>query len=277
MKTLIFVLTIMMCISCTKEPNEPTDLTNQKNANVTLDYAFTSYGNITAKDGSLYLNFYNKYISSKILTPRTYEIQFQTFPTNLPGTVITAEGVWGSKMLVTIPPGKYVVAGFSHPVKYPVCGDTCYLKFHDTIDITQTSTNITLKAYYDCSLILLDTTDVKKTLFFADTTKWTFYTQFSNAVKKTMMKTEDFYHSFYSEGPANGDGYDKTQLYLNVTSRRWLPVVPEMPTPMNPHPSNNPVNKSTTIILWLYSWTPGKYYYFENTSDVYNLTPMTGN
>jgi hypothetical protein len=275
MKKLMIILTIILCISCIKEPIERTI---PGNVNVTIDYAFpTRSGDITAKslEPGIYLNFYNKYISSKVLTPRTYYLEFDGMNNNHYST--GASGIWGSKMLITLAPDRYVVKGYSHPTKYPVCGDTCYLKFHDTIDITHTSTNITLKAYYDCSLILLDTTNVKKTLFFADTTTWTFNMQFSNAVKKTMMKTEDFYHSFYSEGPANGDGYDKTQLYLTVTSRQWERPMPETPTPSNPHPSNTPVNKSSIIALWLYTWTAGKYYYFEDTSDAYILTPMTGN
>ena len=269
MKTLLFLLTIMLCVRCTKEPM---DIPSTGNVKISIDYGFPSSGNITTKGTSVYLDFYNKYISSKILTPRTYSINFTSINLH---TAQTVEGEWGSKMLVSLAPDKYAIEGISHPTKYPVCGDTCYLKFHDTIDITQTSTNITLKAYYDCSLILLDTTDVKNTLFFADTTKWTYYTYFYKAVKKTMMKTEAFYHSFYSEGPANGDGYDKTNLYLNVVSRRTEPVI-AMPTPMNPHPPTIE-NKSTTIVLWLYTWQPGKYYYFENTADVYNLTPMTSN
>jgi hypothetical protein len=240
------------------------DIPNDGDVKISIDYGFPSTGNITAKGESPYLYFYNKYISSKVLTPKTYSINFTAINLH---TAQTVSGQWGSKMLVSLAPDKYAIEGVSQPLKYPVCGDTCYLKFHDTIDITQTSTNITLKAYYDCSLILLDTTDVKSTRFFADTTKWSFYTSFHNAVKTTMMKTEDFYHAFYFEGAANGDGYDKTQLYLNVISRRTETI----PSPTGPYVQN----KSTTFILWLYEWEAGKYYYFENTDNGYTLTPMT--
>jgi hypothetical protein len=264
MKKLIIGLIVSVMFSCTKQPVE----TYPGNVNVTLDYAFPSRsGDITAKDGSPYLNFYNKYISSKVLTPKTYVINFNALTLQ---TATTAAGEWGSKILVALPPDKYAVNGVSRPVRYGVCGDTCYLKFHDTIDITQTTTNITLKAYYDCSLILLDTTDVKKALLFADTTKWTFYQTFHNAVKTTMMKTADFYHTFYADGPANGDGCDKTNLYLNVTSRRTQTIIDPLRGPFTE-------NISTDIILWLYKWEPGKYYYFSATDNGYTLSPMIGN
>jgi hypothetical protein len=267
MKTVLFLLlTIMVCVSCTKEPNEPT---NPGNITVILNFGFASSGSITPKNTDSYLDFYNKYITSKILTPKTYEINFYGLNSNHIGTAIF--GKWGSKQLVCLPPDRYKVYGTSRPTKYRVCGDTCYFKFNDTITITSTTEDITLKAIYDCSLILFDTTDVGTTKISADTTKWTFPAPFHNAVKQKMMKTEGYYHTFYFDGAANGVGYDKTILDLNITSRSSN-LVYDSGYPINP-----PIvmHKSTDILLWLYMWTSGKYYYFNSTSNGYNLSPMT--
>jgi hypothetical protein len=261
MKTVLFLsLTIMMCLSCTKEPIDPA---NQGNVIVTLDFGFPASGNITAKSESSYLDFYTKYISSKVLTPKTYFLYFQGVNLH---NYIQVSGKWGIPLLVALPPDRYEVGGFSWPTKYSACGDTCYLKFNETVDITQTSTNITLKAIYDCSLILLDTTDVKSTKLIADTIK---LPQYRNTVKTTMMKSEDFYHTFLSNNATNGVGQDKIEgLSLKVTSRQKELIT---------HPEEIPFyrNKWVDIPLSLYIWEAGKYYYFSNTSNGYNLSPMT--
>ena len=64
MKTLLFfLLTIMMYVACTKEPIEPTNSSNPKNVNVTIDYAFpVRSGSMVTKSQPTYLDFYTKYI-----------------------------------------------------------------------------------------------------------------------------------------------------------------------------------------------------------------------
>jgi hypothetical protein len=262
MKTPIFLLlTIMMCLSCTKEPIESTETGN---VTVTLNYVFPSRsGDITTKGESPYLGFYNKYISGKVLTPRTYYLVFESIGVT-PNFAQAMGGKWGSKIFIPLPTGKYSVTGQSVPLKYNVCGDTCYLIFHDTINITQSSTDITLKAYYNCSLILLDTTDVKSTELFTNDVLP------ADAIKPTMLKTADFYHIFYADGPANGNGCNKVNLNLKITSRQILTTQDEY-FPFTIYVRN----KSLTMYLYLYKWDAGKYYYFEETANGYDLAPMT--
>jgi len=265
MKTLIFLLLVVMtCYGCTKDAIEPT---SKENVYVTLDYALpVKSGDITAK-GGVYLDFYAKYVANKTLTPKTYYINFYDGEKKVMASV---SGTWGSKALVSLPPGTYATDGFSWPTSYGVCGDTAYLRFKDTVTITQTSTNLVLNAHYDCSLILLDTADVISTDIFmpaTDTANFRFYQPYYQAVKKTMMKTEGFYHTFFFIGAAVGDGYDKTNLYLSVTERQRVVVDPSNPDYM--------INKITTFPLSVYNWEAGKYYYFESTESGYNLTPMT--
>jgi hypothetical protein len=268
MKKLSVLLILAFCtIRCTKIPDAAKDTITNK-VSISLDYTFPSRsGDMAAKDGPTYLDFYNQYISSKILTPRTYYIMFTSLTLHT-GTGIN--GKWGNKVQAYIPPDRYEIDGYSQPTKYQVWGDTCYLKFHDTIDITKTSTDVTLKALYDCSLILLDTTDVKNTILHADTTKWTYPALFSNTVKKTMMKSGAFYNAFYSNGPANGDGYYKADLYLTVTSRRIDTTYSSVHGVQTIYVHN----RTGEIVLSLYTWTPGKYYYFSESDNNYNLSPM---
>jgi hypothetical protein len=267
MKTLIFFLLIILCLSCTKEAIEPT---NPGNVTVTLNFGFPSSGNITAKSESPYLNFYTNYISSKVLTPKTYGLTFESIGVT-PNFSQGINGKWGNKIFVPLPTGKYAVTGFSlpnadfvHP-RYYICGDTCYLRFHDTITITQTSANITLRAYYDCSLLLIDTTDVKSTELYVDAPS----TLPVDAIKPTMMKTNEFYHTFLRDGYDNGHGNDQIPLKLKVTSRQMVTVY-------DSGPQNLPrtYNKSRTLYLYLFTWDAGKYYYFSNTDNGYALLPM---
>lgn len=282
MKTLILLsLTITLCISCTKDPKE---LIDPKNVYITFDYAFPKSGDIAPKGESAYLTFYHKYIESKILTPRTYYANLYDAD-KLVGASIY--GIWGKKSLFVVPPGKYVIEGISWPVTYvssgmaitnSICGDTAYLKFHDTITVTQTSTNILLNAQYDCSLVLLDTTEVKSTMLFAiDTTNLGIFTPYSKSVKREMMKTEEFYHSFLFNGTLNGIGYDKVDLYLSVTTTRMEMVYHGPGTTSYDMPSAYLENIVKIFPLWVYQMQPGKYYFFENTANGYTLTPMTSN
>jgi hypothetical protein len=251
MKTLIFLLlTIMMCISCTKEPIETT---NPGNVKITLDYAFPSKtGDMITKGEPTYLDFYNEYIASKILTPKTYYIKIT--PIDYPQiNGWSGNGKWGSKTLIALSPAKYSVEGYSKPLKYEICGDTCCLKFHDTINVTQTTTNIILKAYYDCSLILLDTTDVKSTYLWTSGVAQNMI--FKDHYNPTMMKTKEFYHYFYDDAAKIDSRLG--DLFLNVYHRSTQP--------------------QTAIILYFYKWEAGKYYYFGETANGYTLTPMTSN
>lgn len=245
MKTLFFLLTItMLCLSCTKETIEP-DIKQVKNdkVKVLIDYGFTS-GNIK---GPVYMDFYNKYILSKTLTPRTYQLIF----TNRDSTSFrtTAVGKWGINNFISLPQGKYIVTGESNPTEYVVCGDTCYLAFDDTISITSTTTSITLKAKYDCCLILIDTLNVKSTLL----TKAV--TSNPSTFKNTLMKTDEYYHTFARDYFLMGRDRFPVALTLQITKR-----------------DNNMVN----MLLWEYTWQNGKYYYFANTGSGYTI-PAMGN
>lgn len=246
MKTHVGILSVlMMCVSCAKEsvePAPPVVNATKGNVKVLIDYGFTS-GNIK---GPIYLNFYNKFILSKVLTPRTYQLIFEgkdstTFMT-------TAIGHWGTSNFINLPRGTYAVRGESNPTLNNIAGDTCYLKFDEVITIDPATTSVTLKAIYTCSLILIDTLNVKKAELFSGGNN-------GNTFKKDLLKTEEYYHTFAR------DSYlmDRSKYAVNFTL---------MVTKRN----SNVVN----LLLWNYFWEAGKYYYFANTESGYSL-PAMGN
>src|ERR1035437_5963526 len=250
MKTLLFLLTIMLCVRCTKEPIEPLETTSSGNVKISIDYAFPSRsGDISAKDGSIYLDFYTKYISSKILTPKTYILLFSG---QAHGFVTSITGKWGNKSFISFPPDKYTVIGTSVPTKYDIAGDTCYLSFHDTVTVTPLTSNIVLSATYDCSLLLFDTTNVTSTAIQADNPAYNDKT-FGYTFKTSMLKTEEFYSMFLRAGENDGWGNPGAlDIYLNGRN-----------------------DKRVSFGSWNYTFEPGKYYYLSSTDNSYNLVPMT--
>ena len=240
--------------SCAKIPDAANDATS--NVKVTLDYAFPHSGNITTKGlASSYLDFYTKYIESKLLTPRTYILLFtghkgvdslpSTGSTVYAGSVIQVIGKWGSNDLVSLPPDVYTVTGMSVPTQYDLAGDTCYLNFDDIITVTASTTSIVLKADYTCSLVLLDTTNVRGTSIVTE--RKVGYSTY----KPTMLKTDGFYSTFVVANSNIDENH--YQLDLKVTTK------------------DGPVD----IGLWSYHFTAGKYYYFGNTGSNYTLSQFT--
>lgn len=230
----------MLC-SCTKESVEPT-VKGKDNVKVLIDYGFTS-GNIK---GPVYMDFYNKYILSKTLTPRTYQLIFSSQDST--GFNTTAIGHWGKSNFISLPKGTYKVTGESNPTTYNIAGDTCYLGFDEIITIDQAAT-VTLKAKYTCSLILIDTANVLKAELFKAVSSNT------GTFKSTLIKSDAYYHTFARDSYLMDRSKYAVNFTLKVTKR-----------------NSDVVN----LLLWNYFWEAGKYYYFANTESGYSL-PAMGN
>jgi hypothetical protein len=245
MKKSLILLLILVCLSCTKQPIEPTD---SKEVKISIDYAFPSHsGDMTPKNSSNYLSFYTKYIESRVLTPRLYIITLAKTELYYEHAYSrTYGGKWGDHTLISVPTGKYHVTGGSIPQMYSASGDTCSFRFDDTITVISATTTLTLKARYTCFLILLDTMNVKSTRFEGEI--------YGSIYKTTMMKTEEYYHAFIGgiPPPVSNEYYN---LRLTITQKN---------------------NRETIIPLTDYTWQYGKYYYFGNTGNNYTLPPMTG-
>jgi hypothetical protein len=249
MKMFFILLISLFLYGCTKESVDPT---NSKDLKISIDYAFPVIsGDMTPKGSSTsYLNFYNKYIVGKILTPKTYNINFVNLENNYQWGI---SGLWGAHDLISVPPGKYRIFGDSRAVED--CSDVCSFTFSDTIIISSVTVTLTLKARYACSLLLLDTTNIGRTQF---------STTHPNplVITKGMMKTEDLYHSFIS------DQVNSSGVYSNYSIDLWIANRPDIGADFG---------TGMSISITGQKWQLGKYYYIENTGNGYIVPPMTGN
>lgn len=141
---------------------------------LTLDYTFIKNGSMTkSSSADVYDNFYEKYIKTKILTPKTYSLTFKNKETK--EIVLTIDGNWDKTVGIRLPEGSYVVSGISQPLekelnykeyKYP--SDTVYLNFNEEINIDKDMTKLVLTAKYDSFLLLFDAKNTEKILMYND-------------------------------------------------------------------------------------------------------------
>jgi hypothetical protein len=238
MKTLIFLLlTIMMCIGCTREPTDSGDV------KISIDYTLAPRLDYIATKGfsisEEYQAFYTKYIANRRLTPVHYMLNFTGINHHFRISSVTC--TWGNNDLVTLPEDTYIVSGASNPDKYKASGDTCYLDIQDTIVINEKTTNITLKATYGCSLLLFDNSNIASYMMTAVSPTDDPKVMAEHNTK--MMKTENFYHIFCRE----------SNLYIVITTLDKVVANYELDA---------------------YTFDIGKYYYFEYINGSYNLQPM---
>jgi hypothetical protein len=133
MKKMFYIglLALALC-SCSKEDG----IITPQEIEFTLDYTFAESGSMTRATGAeAYGDFYNKYIKTKLLTPKTYSL---TFKNSNGYDVLKVSGKWGDKNTVRLPSGNYTISGTSHPVvdKYQIIpSDSVYMRFEEDITI----------------------------------------------------------------------------------------------------------------------------------------------
>ena len=149
----------MLFVSCSKEGEE--QQSELQEACFTLDYVFSESGSMTRAVGSeVYGNFYDKYIKTKVLTPRTYHLEFMRTSDN--AVVMTVDGQWGDMNGVRLPEGEYNVVGYSRPMEsyadrpQTLPSDTVYISFDEKVNIVKDATSLVLNAKYDSYLLLFD-------------------------------------------------------------------------------------------------------------------------
>ena len=129
-----------------------------------LDYTFAEIGDMTRATGEeVYTMFYNKYIKTKELTPKSYSLRFTRIKTN---AYAEFNGYWDTDDGIRLPEGEYIVTGTSHPKNASVnVSDSVHLVFQDTVNITKDMKLLTLKAKYDSYLLLFDADNNNRVTF----------------------------------------------------------------------------------------------------------------
>lgn len=214
--------------SSIEEPKEEVELT--------LNYTFAESGSMTRATGSeVYTTFYEKYIKTKVLTPKTYSLSFTNTKTN---AYAEFNGYWDTKDGIRLVEGEYVVKGTSSPIINEYASDSVYISFQDTVQITKDMKTLVLKAKYDSYLLMFDANDVKVISYI-----------YGNGGKIPLTKTnEDIYYLFIERLV-----YTNYQNYISLLR------------------SNGKTNQ---ITLENIPFEKGKYYYFNDMTNSFDIPMM---
>lgn len=242
MKKILFALFGVLLYSCSSdEKEEPTE--GIQDVSVTLSYTLANSGSMTR---STYSDFYNKYIETRLLTPSSYSISFKNIEN---GDSIVINGKWKNKNFFVLREGTYSVKGVSYPSNSVKPGfaeyivqDTVSLCFDEKIEITKNMSNLSLKAKYDCFMLLFDNDDI------------------------------DLIYYDQSINPKINSYKINNIFYMFVRNKKLIDDLGKV--------FNSPlyIKKRDGYVseLWLdkFNMEIGKFYYFKDTNGTYNLSPM---
>jgi hypothetical protein len=235
MKQIITLLLLaLIAVSCSK------DEVVQEQEKVPQDVTFSLNYNLPFESGSMsrsfsYSTFYNKYVATKKLTPSTYNIVIQS---ETGANKITVSGRWDRNDFITLPEGKYKVAGTSTPNTTYSLQDTVSLAFNDVIEITSSTTSYSLNSSYDCYMLA----------FNADKYKSITFKNLQHKAPSKYLKDDIFF--FFAKQSFKGVDYSEMDLEKSDGSY-------------------------TTIDLSTFTFEKGKYYYFNETAGSFSLPEMT--
>ena len=217
---------------------------------LSLDYTFIESGSMSRANGEeIYANFYDKYIKTKVLTPKTYELKFY----NKDEVVLEIADLWSHKHGIRLPEGEYTVTGISHPIEkvldrqyFP--SDSLYLRFNEKVNITKDMTILTLTALYDSYLLLFDSSNI-------------------NNIK------------LGTDGKLPADNQPSCKQLANDGINVWIALK------KNSYPSNGYTRyysltilrnneHTSTILLEDLPMQIGKYYYFNDMTNSFDIPPM---
>lgn len=164
-KKLLFALIGTAGIAFTSCSSDNEDLTTNEPqmVNVKLDFTFEQSGDMTRASGAeTYAAFYEKYIKTKQLTPKNYSLEFRKKETD--ELILSKNGIWSSEEGLQLPEGTYRVSGTSYPKeKYSDSpSDTVYIHFDEEVEITKSTTQLTLTAKYQSYLLLFDASNIEE-------------------------------------------------------------------------------------------------------------------
>ena len=249
MKSKSFLMAMLLVIamsasftSCTKEEtlDVPQDVT------FTLDYTFVESGSMSRATGTeVYNEFYEKYIKTKVLTPTSYSL---TFTNKATGATATMEGCWDKTEGIRLVEGEYEVKGVSQPItRNTTPSDTVYLSFEENISISKDMDRLLLTAKYDSYLLMLDASNYKEAHFNH------YSSNNSNPdIKKPLYKADNLLTLFIRDFNY-GSSYNSMIPKLILTRK-------------DNHSIEVPLNKIP--------FEKGKYYYFDDMTNSFDLPPM---
>ncbi len=238
--SLILCMTVFALSSCEQEYT-PQDV------KLTLDYTFMESGSMTKATGEdMYDMFYEEYIKTKILTPATYNITFTNIET---GAVANIKGIWRNKDAIRLTEGEYEVVGTSTPTHKKLKGepsDTTYLTFSEKITITKDLSSLVLQAHYDSYLLMFDVDNVQKIYY-----EHYYDSSYANThIEHSLYESNSLFTMFIKD-LEYGDDSRAHRIYLTRKD-----------------------GQQTTITLDKFQFEKGKYYYFNDITNSFDIPKM---
>ena len=236
---LVVASVVCVCSSCSEE-----EIYVPQEVAFTLDYTFAESGSMTRATGEeVYSSFYDKYMKTKQLTPTTYSLTFTNKET---GATATINGRWDKKDAIRLTEGAYEVTGTSAPLHKTRAGepsDTAYLSFNETINIKKDMSSLVLQAQYDSYLLMFDADNVKD-IYYYHTSNYT-----SGNIKRSLYEAE-FVRSIFIRDLKYADS-NPHYIYLTRND-----------------------GQKTTITLDKFPFEKGKYYYFNDMTNSFDIPKM---
>lgn len=228
-KFFMSLLTIMMVafmgvsfVSCgNDETEEMTPQPTDESTDVQVCFVYTldtSNGSsmTRAAGDEIFDQFYAK-ISSGEMVPDDYDL---TLTETTTGVKYYFVGKWSAKNMITLRTGKYKVEGVSKaPGSY--VQEKCSLSFDEEIEVTSSSNTITLKASYDCSLLVFTDTNISRVYYSDNGAKRDLYNfnSYIYAFVNGNFKDNDNFQGEYTNGSyfrifTKGLKFDKGKYYI---------------------------------------------------------------
>ena len=160
-------------VSCSNENNE--DLQDSNEVKVYFVYSLdTTVGDLMSRsttNADVFNEFYAK-IQSGDLVASSYELVLTEVNT---GVVYKFKGNWGSHNIVTLQTGIYDVEGVTTAEGGGI-QDKCSFTFTEKVEVTATSSVITLHANYDCFMLIFNDQQIVSLENFDGENKTSFFT-----------------------------------------------------------------------------------------------------
>lgn len=231
-KLLLAASAVIALTSCSSDESDFVQVPQE--VNVSLSYSLVESGSMKKSGSTVYTDFYEKYIKTKVLTPKNFTLTFKNKET---GATATIYGNWEKNHLFKLLTGEYEVTGTSHPT---TGRDSVYLSFNEDVTITGETTGINLTAQYDSYLLMFDKSDKKEAKLIFDSSTG------GSGTTYPLTNVDSLYYAFIYQ--------------LNNLGRNYIRIARD--------------GESSSIELDDIPFEKGKYYYFNDISNSFDVPPM---
>ena len=236
MKKMFFAaLAILTLSACQKQQAEEikVSITYSLDASVGADMTKST-------DAEVFDLFYAEMKAGSLVAP-IYEL---TFTETTTGAKYEFKGKWDSDDMITIRTGKYKVEGISKADGYYL-QDKATLKFNQEIEISTSSTSITLDAAYDCFLLAFAKSDIKELKLY--------YRYYGDSNARFFSEFEGYYYGFVND-----------KMYADEANRKEQACI--VGTREN--------ESEFKIYVGNANLEKGKYYIYNDVSNLFELPKM---